>query len=50
MSFFDALISFLFPPAPDGAEYCPECGGTGFDKYWTVCPLCHGVGYVEVKK
>ena len=46
-AFIDWLISALIPPAPpDDMIYCPECGGTGFDKYWIPCQHCGTTGYV----
>ncbi len=30
----------------DTMQYCPECGGTGFNKYWEPCPNCGTLGYV----
>jgi mono/diheme cytochrome c family protein len=42
----DKLIGTLFPPLPEGAEYCQECGGAGQSKYWGTCSHCHGIGIV----
>jgi len=45
---FRWLIDALTLPIPtDGMQYCPHCGGTGYDRLWTPCPYCRTTGYVK---
>lgn len=34
----------------DDADYCPHCGGTGFDKWWTPCQRCKTTGYIPKER
>lgn len=46
----DAILQgidwLLFPPPPDDMIYCPDCGGTGYNKLWLPCEHCNAIGYV----